>query len=129
MRQKDVLFPVVVIICAAALGIGSRHTGMALPQLVTDNAGDVLWALALFAFVRLLLPRIALGWILLLTLDISLLVEISQLWHPPFLDAIRSVAPVALILGNSFRFYDLLCYLIGGLMGYAIFMVKSRLSS
>jgi hypothetical protein len=53
--------------------------------------------------------------------------EILQLWHPPFLEAIRSTLMGRLLLGTTFVFSDFIYYAIGCILSGWIFTVlKSR---
>ncbi|WP_404783194.1 DUF2809 domain-containing protein [Altericista sp. CCNU0014] len=44
--------------------------------------------------------------------------EILQLWHPPFLQALRATLPGRLILGTTFSWRDFPAYLGGSIVGY-----------
>jgi hypothetical protein len=48
------------------------------------------------------------------------LLEVLQLWHPPFLEAIRSTFLGGALLGNSFVWSDFLYYLSGCLICLAL---------
>jgi hypothetical protein len=41
------------------------------------------------------------------------LVEISQLYHAPWIDSIRQTTPGGLVLGFGFLWTDLVCYSVG----------------
>ena len=51
-----------------------------------------------------------------LALVFSYLIEISQLYHAPWIDAIRSTALGGLVLGFGFLWSDILCYTVGVLL-------------
>jgi len=46
-----------------------------------------------------------------------LLVKISQLYHAPWIDAIRQATLGGLVLGFGFLWTDLVCYLVGVMIG------------
>ena len=46
-------------------------------------------------------------------LAVSFLIELSQLWHPPFLEALRATTIGGLVLGYGFLRSDLVCYTVG----------------
>ncbi|GAB3994412.1 hypothetical protein GCM10028807_32170 [Spirosoma daeguense] len=75
--------------------------------------GDVLWALMVFfgfAFVFRKWPT----WVVAVaTLAFSFFIEISQLYHAPWIDEIRAMPLGGLILGFTFVWSDLLCYSLG----------------
>ncbi len=109
-----------LILLSAAAGLASRRWSAVLPGIVARYAGDFCWALACFALLRLLLPRQRLFQVFLLALACSVGIELSQLWHPAWLDSIRHTAVGGLLLGFGFRWSDLLCYLSGTLAGWGV---------
>jgi hypothetical protein len=52
-----------------------------------------------------------------LTLTLAYGCEISQLYHAPWIDAIRSYRLGIILLGNCFVWSDLVCYTVGILAG------------
>jgi hypothetical protein len=104
----------------AWLGISSRRYAESLPDFVAAYAGDTLWALAVFAAIGLVF-RFAPTWqVAALAFVISALVELSQLYHAPWIDAIRGTALGALTLGNEFVASDMACYAVGVFLGMLI---------
>jgi hypothetical protein len=105
---------------AIVLGLGSRHHASLLPGFVASYGGDTLWALALFLFLGLILPRLTTGRAAALALGISFLVELSQLYHAPWIDSVRHTTVGGLILGFGFLWSDLACYAAGVGLGAAL---------
>lgn len=56
------------------------------------------------------------------------LLEILQLWHPPFLEMLRSGFIGRTILGNSFNPSDFIYYVLGCVAGYFWLKVIENLS-
>ncbi|MDF7813053.1 DUF2809 domain-containing protein [Hymenobacter sp. YC55] len=124
MRSKKVY--AVLIVLTILLGLASRKYGFALPTLVAAYAGDTLWALLVFWLLGFCCPdwtsrRVA-GWALLF----AFLIETSQLYHAPWLDALRNTTPGSLVLGHGFLWSDLLCYSVGVACGYGFERVVLR---
>lgn len=115
-----------LIALAALLGIGSRRFGPHLPGLVAAYAGDTLWATAAFLGLGLALPRASAGRVAGLAAIVSLLVEASQLYHAPWIDAIRRTTLGGLALGHGFLWSDLACYAAGIGLGLLIERVALR---
>jgi hypothetical protein len=46
--------------------------------------------------------------------------EFLQLWHPPWLTALRSPFVGASLLGTSFSWWDFPAYVVGALLGWAL---------
>jgi hypothetical protein len=110
----------ILIALAVGLGLGSRRFAGHLPGFVASYAGDTLWALAAFLSIGLFLPRTSTGRVALLALSFSILIEISQLYHAPWIDAIRRTTLGGLILGYDFVWSDLACYAVGVGLGALI---------
>jgi hypothetical protein len=114
------------LVCAAALvaviaaGLGSRVFGRHLPWLVVTYAGDTLYATMALVGLALLAPRASTGGLVTAALVWSVGVEISQLYHGPWIDAVRRTVPGALVLGYGFLWSDLACYVVGVALGAAI---------
>ena len=102
------------------LGLGSRRYASALPAFVSTYAGDTLWALALFLFLGLILPGCRRRRVAALALGLSFLVELSQLYHAPWIDSVRQTTIGGLILGFGFLWSDLACYAAGVGLGVVL---------
>jgi hypothetical protein len=87
---------------------------------VSAYAGDTLWALAAFLGLGLLLRRRSTGFVAVAALAFSALIESSQLYHAPWIDAVRRLPLGALILGWGFLWSDLACYALGVALGVAL---------
>jgi hypothetical protein len=94
-------------------GLASRRYGARLPQFVALYAGDTIWAMAMFALFALLAPRWPTARVATAALVASWLVELSQLYHAPWIDAVRDTRIGGLLLGYGFLWSDLLCYTAG----------------
>jgi hypothetical protein len=123
-RAPRALTLVVLIALTIALGLASRRYPHLLPPFVATYAGDTLWAAALYWLLALLLPFARLSRILVATLTISAIVEISQLYHWTWLVDLRSTPAGALVLGQGFLWSDLACYAAGAT---ACGLIDSRL--
>jgi hypothetical protein len=88
-----------------------------LPQRLSNNGGDALWALMVFLGFGFLLPRASTFMVALVTLAFSWGVEFSQLYHAPWIDSIRATIPGRLVLGNTFNWPDLIAYAVGIALG------------
>jgi len=100
---------------------GSRQSdtlpGTCLPAFLAEYAGDTLWALMLFLLVSTLLAGRPIAMRATISLALAFLVEISQLYHVPWIDAIRQTTLGGLVLGFGFLWTDLVCYSIGVMIG------------
>lgn len=110
-----------------ALGLASRRFRGEQPEFVGAYAGDALWATAAYLGVTLLAPGVSIPAAAGVAGAIALGVELSQLWKPAWLEAIRHSRLGGLVLGFDFVWSDLLCYAVGVLMGAAVDALRLRM--
>ena len=113
IRFVYLLAAIVVVIA----GLASRRYRGQLPAFVVEYAGDTLWALMVFLLVSTLLAGRPILLRAVITLALAFLVEISQLYHAPWIDSIRQTTLGGLVLGFGFLWTDLVCYSVGVLIG------------
>jgi VanZ family protein len=68
--------------------------------------------------VGFLLTQKSSGFVASITLAFSIFIELSQLYHAEWIDAIRHTTLGGLILGFGFLWSDVICYTIGAAMGF-----------
>lgn len=107
-------------ILVIVLGLGSRRYQEHLPLFLAEYAGDTLWAWMVFLLVSMIAVGRPLGARAAVAAGVALLVELSQLYHAPWIDAVRQTSIGGLALGFGFLWTDLVCYLVGIAMGCAI---------
>ncbi len=117
-RNRIVYF--LLIIATIVLGLASRHYSTVLPQWVHAYLGDGLWALMVFLMLGFIFRRKDSRWIAIMALAFSYGIELSQLYHAPWIDALRANKLGGLILGFGFLLSDLICYTVGVGFGYII---------
>lgn len=121
-NRSRVIYGLMIVI-VIGLGLASRSGSPLLPELVATYAGDILWALLVFLLLGFLIPSQQTAKIGAIALLFSFSIEVSQLYHAPWIDAIRQTRLGGLVLGYGFLWSDLLSYSIGifiGLMSEAI---------
>ena len=112
-RVLYALLAFAVIVC----GLLWRSGLILLPQWLSNNGGDALWALMVFVGFGFLFPRSSTLLVALLALTFAWGVEFSQLYHAPWIDAIRATLPGRLVLGSTFNWPDLPAYAVGIALG------------
>jgi hypothetical protein len=125
-RRRKPLIQIALITLVCVLGIGSRRYAHLLPGFIASYAGDTMWALAAFLGFGLLLPRASTRTVALLAMALSVAVELSQLYHAPWIDSIRQTTLGALILGFGFLWSDLACYAVGVGLGVLLELIGGR---
>lgn len=112
-RRSRPCYTVALTVTIAAGLLSRSPAADPLPDFVRAYAGDTLWALAVFLVLALLLPRARIVTLAIAAAILSYAVELSQLYHAPWIDAVRDTTPGALLLGFGFQWSDLACYSAG----------------
>jgi hypothetical protein len=119
--------------CAAAaviaLGLASRRFPWLFPAALGKYPGDALWALAAFVVLGMVLPRASTWRVAALALATAFAVELGQLYHAPWIDAVRATTVGQLVLGSTFHAPDLVAYAVGVGIGMLAERLLDRRSS
>jgi hypothetical protein len=111
-------------------GVASRTFPLLMPAMLGKYPGDALWALMIFVGVALVRPDLRPARLALVSLALCWLVEFSQLYQAPWINAIRATRLGHAALGSGFQAIDLLAYGVGVLAGVVLDrVVFSRLSA
>lgn len=102
-----------MIFIVLGLGLASRRYPQFLPNFIATYAGDTLWALLVFLLIGFIWPSLSIFKSALIALSFSLMIELSQLYHVPWLDELRRQTWIALVIGRGFLWSDLVCYMVG----------------
>lgn len=118
MKRSRLLYLILTII-VMILGLLSRKIS-GLPKIIELYLGDILWALMVFLMISFVFNRKSVTFITIVSICFSYGIELSQLYHAPWIDAIRNTTLGGLILGFGFLWRDLVCYTIGIIIGIII---------
>jgi hypothetical protein len=88
-----------------------------IPVFVAEYGGDTLWVTMVFMVLRAIAPRWSPWKAAGLSLMIAYLCELSQLYHAPWIETVRSYRLGGVIFGYGFLWSDLVCYTVGILVG------------
>jgi len=102
-----------MIIIVITLGLLSRKMAYAIPEILNAYLGDALWALMIFIGFGFIFRYMKTKKIALMAIAFCYLIEISQLYHAPWIDSIRKTTLGGLVLGYGFLWSDLIAYAIG----------------
>ena len=103
-----------------ALGLSSRRYAASLPEFLARYAGDTLYATMIFIGFGFLFPRWRSLRVAVVSLIFCYAIEVSQLYHAPWIDTIRHTRVGGLVLGYGFLWSDLLCYTLGVILGFVL---------
>lgn len=101
-------------------GLSFRYYSNIMPEWIGNYVGDILWGLMVFLCIGFIFKTWSTLKAGLTALLFSFAIEISQLYHSPWIDSIRRTFLGALILGFGFLWSDLICYTIGIMIGVFI---------
>jgi len=100
--------------CATiAVGLAVHLGGAALGTVARDVLGDALWAMMIFWGAGVLVPHARLAIRCICAYAACVIVEVSQLYHTPTLNAVRATTLGHLVLGSGFDPRDLMSYAAG----------------
>jgi hypothetical protein len=124
-KYRLILFYLLFILIP--IGLGSKFYQGIFQNWINNSLGGILYVIAWVTLVLLIQPRFNPIWVAVWVFLATAFLEILQLWHPPFLEAIRSTLMGRLLLGTTFVFSDFIYYAIGCILSGWIFTVlKSR---
>ncbi len=118
--RRNRLVYLLLTVLVMAVGLLWRSRFVSLSPFFTKYGGDALWALLVFFGFGILLPRITTLRLAAISLGFAWLVEFSQLYHAPWIDAIRSLRIGRLVLGSTFNWPDLPAYAVGVVIGVIV---------
>jgi len=102
-----------------ALGLASRHWDL-FPTFFGKYPGDALWALMVYLLIGMLRRKLSASMVAICALATCFVVEFAQLFHAPWIDAVRATRLGYLALGTTFNPMDLVAYVVGVAAGWCI---------
>ncbi len=88
--------------------------------LVVKYGGDIIWAGMFLFFMRIFFSRMKLLTLALICFALGLADELLQLYHAPWIEAIRKTRLGGLMLGFGFLWSDIICYAVGIAIAYVM---------
>lgn len=95
------------------LGLPTRLVPQLVPAFCVNYAGDAVWAMAIFIGLGLLFPRATTRRLFFTALLITYAIEFSELYQADWINQLRSIKVIGLILGYTFLPTDLVAYAVG----------------
>ena len=113
MIKRNRFLYVIAALIVIILGLASRKMASDLPEIVNMYLGDALWALMIYLYVAIIFKTLSIKWVVISSLLFCYLIELSQLYHAPWIDQIRNTRLGGLVLGFGFLWSDILAYTMG----------------
>ena len=120
MIKRNRFLYVIAALSVIILGLASRKLSGHLPEIVNMYLGDALWALMIYLYVGIIFRKLPIKRVALFSLLFCYLIELSQLYHAPWIDKIRNTTLGGLVLGFGFLWSDILAYSMGVGIGMLI---------
>ena len=111
---------IVYLIAIAVLflfGLPSRLVPQYLPDFYVNYVGDGLWAMAIFFMLGFVFRSATTRRLVIISLAITYAIEVSQLYQADWINQLRHIKLIGLILGFTFLWSDLAMYTIGITVG------------
>ncbi len=112
MKRNRFVYLTLIFITIIA-GLLSRKFDAQLPDIVNCYLGDCLWAMMIYWGFGFVFKSFSILKIAKISLAFCYLIEISQLYHANWIDAIRHTTLGALALGFGFLWSDIIAYTLG----------------
>ena len=113
MRRRSWRLYLFLAALTVAAGLSTRKLRAVISPYWAGNLGDALWAVLVYLLWGILLPSARPRVVAALAATTATLVELSQLYRAPWIDAIRRTTLGGLVLGYDFVAGDLVCYYAG----------------
>jgi len=126
--SKKRTWTVILLLIITPLGFYTKFYSGPAASWVNDSLGgvfyEIFWCLLVFLFFVN-----TKAWVIAASVfTVTSFLEVLQLWHPEFLEFIRSYFIGRTFLGTSFNLYDFIYYFIGSGIGYLILSRLQKLN-
>ncbi|WP_282937337.1 DUF2809 domain-containing protein [Paenibacillus sp. RC67] len=117
MRSRIKYF--IAVMVTIILGLSSRKLSD-LPEFISNNAGDMLWASMVYFGFRFWCIHRKLSWAVGCSVAFSFAIEFSQLYQAEWIVGLRNTVIGGLVLGKGFLTVDLVRYVFGIAIAYGL---------
>jgi uncharacterized protein DUF2809 len=114
------------VIALAFLGYWLRFKAPISPD-GRDDIGGVAYVVFFVFVAAFVAPMAGASRIALIVLLVTCVLEFLQLWHPVWLERIRSTFIGRCLLGTTFGWSDFPPYFLGAVIGWALLRILTRL--
>jgi len=124
LRIKIIIYLIIII----PIGFYIKFYSSPASQWVNDSLCGVFYEIFWCLVFLLFFPKAQPWIIMILVLVGTCILEFMQLWHPPFLEFLRSFFIGRTILGTTFIWSDFLYYFIGcGIGWYMMLFLQKKI--
>lgn len=126
MISKKRLLTLLFIILIIPLGFFTKLYSGPAQVWINNSLGGMLYEIFWCLLLYFLFPKSKIGFLAMVVLLSTCLLEFLQLWHPSFLEYLRRNFIGRTILGNTFNLMDFPYYFAGSFLGYFVLRFISR---
>ena len=126
---KRRLWTLVLLLIIIPIGFFTKLYSGPAKDWVNNSLGGVLYEIFWCLFIFLLFTKIRIWVITILIFIATCVLEIMQLWHPPFLEFIRNFFLGRTLIGTSYSWLDFIYYFLGCSIGYLLLNKLQRIDS
>lgn len=123
MTRAPLVFALAVIL---PLGVYTKFYRGPGASWINDPLGSILYEIAWCLVIALAVRRWRPRPIAFAVFAATCILEVLQLWHPPFLEWLRSFFLGRLVLGTTFVWSDFAWYAVGSVTAYGLLTLHSR---
>ena len=105
------------------LAFATRSHKQWFQPFIVEYGGDTIWAAMCLIFLRIFFSNIKLWKLALICYGLGVADEVSQLYHAPWIDAIRNTAVGGALLGHEFVWSDIACYAVGTFLAFIFLLI------
>jgi len=125
--KRPIFLKVLILLSITPLGFYTKIYRGPFQEWVNYSLCDFLYEIFWCLVISILFPRMKIIRIAILVFIITGMLEFMQLWHPPFLEIIRTTFMGRTFIGNHFMWSDFGYYAAGCVAGYYILSAINRL--
>ena len=126
MWLRRIIYLLLFVFCTW-LAISTRTHSNWFPAIVVKYGGDTIWAGMFLFFLRIFFSRMPLWKLALICFALGVATETLQLYHAPWIEAIRQTRIGGLMLGFGFLWSDIVCYAVGIVIAYIMIILIENL--
>jgi hypothetical protein len=125
MLIRRLIYVLLIIFCMWLAFATRLHADRFWP-FIAKYGGDIIWSAQFLFLLRIIFIRASLLRLAFINYILGVLVEVSQIYHAPWINNIRSTAVGEALLGLGFLWSDLACYAAGTLIAYLFCVLVDR---
>lgn len=118
---------ITLVVVTVAIGLSSRIYPDSFSRFLADYLGDILWTSMVYFGLCVIKPSMKIEKLILISLGLSYFIEITQLYHAPWIDSIRATRIGGLVLGHGFLWNDIICYTVGAVFAALIDFIQLKI--